>query len=67
MFILYSAAIKCHHLSSPKYGTVRTTSYSVGSTANYACTFGYTLVGQASRTCQYDEHWSGEAPICKRE
>ena len=59
-------ALKCHRLSAPQYGRVRTKTYTVGSKSEYSCIYGYRLVGKSTRTCQYDEQWSGKAPICER-
>lgn len=33
-------------------------------TATYACSLGYKLIGQFVRTCQGDETWSGQEPTC---
>ena len=34
------------------------------SVANYSCNTGYTLTGDAMRTCQRDGNWSGSIPTC---
>ena len=38
-----------------------------GSTATYTCTVGYTLVGNATRTCLESGEWSGVEPLCTGE
>ena len=35
--------------------------------ANYTCNEGYNLVGDAVRTCQANEEWTGTEPICMRK
>ena len=39
----------------------------IGSSAVYACDFGYVLVGDEKRYCQDDGTWSGQEPICVRK
>ena len=39
----------------------------LGSTATYTCISGYNLVGKETRTCEANEEWSGEEPVCERK
>ncbi len=39
-------------------------SRTVGGTATYTCSTGYTLSGSSTRTCQTNGVWSGTAPTC---
>ena len=36
----------------------------LNSVATYSCNTGYTLTGDATRTCQGDGTWSGIIPLC---
>ena len=36
-------------------------------TANYTCSVGYDLVGEALRTCQANEQWTPTEPNCTRK
>ena len=65
--ISFQTVIKCQHLEPPTYGKVHSTDYTVGSVAEYKCDYGYRLVGQSTRSCQYDEQWSGQEPVCEGE
>jgi hypothetical protein len=60
-----SAVVDCGPLSKPSNGTVDVTATTYNSTATYSCTTtGYTLSGDAGRTCQANGTWSGSAPTC---
>ncbi len=51
-------------LTPPEHGSVDRTSGATGDVATYACDAGYTLDGDATRTCQADGSWSGAEPDC---
>ena len=58
---------ECPYLPNPENGTVSIIpggKPSVGSTANYECDPGCTLIGNRTRICQINGRWSGKAPIC---
>lgn len=42
-----------------------TDSFKIGTTVQYRCSAGHTVVGQSLRTCEIDSTWSGEPPYCK--
>ena len=42
-----------------------TDSFKIGSTVQYRCSAGHTVVGQSLRTCEIDASWTGDAPECK--
>lgn len=54
----------CPSLLDPIDGTVVLSGRGVGDTARYACGPGLRLVGSATRTCQADGTWSGNAGSC---
>jgi CUB/sushi domain-containing protein len=55
----------CDSLTSPQNGTVTTANgTATGEDATYACNAGYVLAGDATRTCQSDQSWSGAEPTC---
>lgn len=55
----------CQGLDNPTDGTISVTATTYGATATYACDTGYErTAGDATRTCQDDETWSGEAATC---
>lgn len=39
-------------------------SYTVGAVVRYSCTGKRTLVGNATRMCGLDGHWTGSLPHC---
>jgi formylglycine-generating enzyme required for sulfatase activity len=58
-------AVDCGTLSNPGNGTVATPDgTTLGATATYSCSSGFTLVGSRTRTCQGTGAWSGTAPTC---
>ena len=59
----FPAAIDCGNLADPEGGQVTFTS-GLDAIANYTCNEGYNLVGDAVRTCQANEEWTGAAPTC---
>ena len=65
----YTVIQDCGPLTDPENGAVNYISTLNGSEANYACNNGYTLSGEASRTCELSPTtipgvWSGIAPSC---
>ena len=54
----------CGDPGAPQNGRVDVSSTSIGSTAQYVCTEGYTLRGLKSRLCQQNGDWSGDVPEC---
>ena len=52
--------VLCSTLLSPSNGQVSLS----GSTATYSCDSKYQLVGDVTRTCQFDGTWSGSEPSC---
>ena len=56
--------VDCPTLADPMNGVVDTRSGSPGAKATYSCITGYSLSGEAARTCQDDGTWSGAAPAC---
>lgn len=56
--------VDCGVPTKPAQGTISLTSTTVGSTAVYACNFGFILNGDASRICQPTGQWSGQQPTC---
>ena len=53
-------------MPDPPNGMVSWTSLTVGDVANYMCSDGFELVGNMMRTCQSNNVWSGEEPMCRR-
>ena len=58
------AGIDCGSLVSPINGQISVSSTTIGSTASYTCSSGYSLSGATVRTCQANGQWSGTAPVC---
>jgi hypothetical protein len=54
----------CPALAAPAGGTVSAQTLTFGSNATYACSTGYAISGDSTRTCQPDGSWSGAAPTC---
>jgi hypothetical protein len=55
----------CPALDAPEHGHVMLDKgQSVGSKATYSCDSTFQLNGNATRTCQNDGSWSGDAPQC---
>ena len=46
-------------------GMVRYNGTTAGSVATYKCDNGYTLMGNAERTCTSDGQWGGDIPLCE--
>ena len=62
-----AAVVMCPQLQNPGNGSVTLSMDTLEmSTATYSCNFGFVqIAGNASRTCQVDGSWSGDAPICQ--
>ncbi len=58
--------LRCEELQDISSGRVVLSGTTVGSTATYSCNKGYILVGDYTRSCQFDGEWSGEEPFCER-
>ncbi|HEY3449985.1 MAG TPA: hypothetical protein VGK67_26775 [Myxococcales bacterium] len=58
------APVSCPTLEDPLNGAVTPKTATAGNAATYSCQAGYLLLGEASRQCQNDGAWSGEAPTC---
>uniref|UniRef100_A0A8C4PVH3 CUB and Sushi multiple domains 3 n=1 Tax=Equus asinus asinus TaxID=83772 RepID=A0A8C4PVH3_EQUAS len=56
--------IDCGHPGVPPNAVLSGEKYTFGSTVHYSCTGKRTLLGQPSRTCQLNGHWSGSQPHC---
>lgn len=56
----------CVPLNDPENGTVETNGLEMLAVANYKCHSGYSLSGNATRTCEVHGEWSGVVPQCKR-
>ncbi|XP_053400538.1 CUB and sushi domain-containing protein 3-like [Mercenaria mercenaria] len=62
-----ATCVSCDALISPASGNVSVTSNGTVSVAEYTCNSGYTLSGVATRTCQEDGSWDGQAAQCDCE
>ena len=51
-------------LTAPANGSVDRTTGTTGDVASYTCNQGYTLSGNATRSCEADGTWTGTAPTC---
>uniref|UniRef100_A0A8C6YAA3 CUB and Sushi multiple domains 3 n=1 Tax=Naja naja TaxID=35670 RepID=A0A8C6YAA3_NAJNA len=56
--------IDCGHPGIPPNAILSGEKYTFGSTVHYSCSGKRSLIGQASRTCQLNGHWSGTMPHC---
>uniref|UniRef100_A0A8B9EFD0 CUB and Sushi multiple domains 3 n=1 Tax=Anser cygnoides TaxID=8845 RepID=A0A8B9EFD0_ANSCY len=56
--------IDCGHPGIPPNAVLSGDKYTFGSTVHYTCTGRRSLLGQSSRTCQLNGHWSGSLPHC---
>ena len=64
---LIPIAVDCGPLKAPYGGSVSGSSTTFGSTATYACNYGFTLVGVSRVQCQANGQWSGPTPSCQGE
>lgn len=56
--------VSCGHPGSPPHAQMSGDSYIVGAVVRYSCTGKRTLVGNATRMCGLDGHWTGSLPHC---
>ncbi|KAG8506888.1 CUB and sushi domain-containing protein 2 [Galemys pyrenaicus] len=56
--------VSCGHPGSPPYSQMSGDSYTVGAVVRYSCTGKRTLVGNTTRMCGLDGHWTGSLPHC---
>ncbi|XP_048671751.1 CUB and sushi domain-containing protein 2 isoform X3 [Marmota marmota marmota] len=56
--------VSCGHPGSPPHSQMSGDSYIVGAVVRYSCTDKRTLVGNATRMCGLDGHWTGSLPHC---
>ncbi len=56
--------VTCAGVVAPANGALSATSATLGNAVTYTCTAGYTLAGNASRTCQAVGTFSGSDPTC---
>jgi hypothetical protein len=56
--------VDCGGLDTPENGSLVVDATTFGSMATYECGVGFTIVGDAERTCQADGTWSGTEPFC---
>ena len=55
----------CGLLPAPRHGKVTCSAGGTfGSTCDFECDTGYSLVGSKERTCEADHAWSGSQPFC---
>ena len=67
-FILnVDVSVRCPNLADPANGRVSQGGNRPRDRASYFCDREYRLVGEASRICQDNGEWSGEAPTCERQ
>ncbi len=65
VFIIIMFEAKCSNLDNPSSGMVLLTGIVEGSQAIYNCSMGFNLIGNQTRTCQFDGQWSGSISICE--
>ena len=56
---------RCGNLEAPNHGNIYEHNVTVGSTATFACSSGYRLVGNSTATCQSNSVWSSTTPTCE--
>ncbi|XP_044891446.1 CUB and sushi domain-containing protein 2 isoform X5 [Felis catus] len=56
--------VSCGHPGSPPHAQMSGDSYTVGAVVRYSCTGKRTLLGNATRMCGLDGHWTGSLPHC---
>ena len=66
-FLSTVSVVDCGSLPNPANGAVALDGTEEGSTAQYSCNTGFTLVGSQTRMCGGDGQWSDTAPTCVGE
>ncbi|XP_060061806.1 CUB and sushi domain-containing protein 2 isoform X4 [Erinaceus europaeus] len=56
--------VSCGHPGSPPHSQMSGDSYTMGAVVRYTCNGKRTLVGNATRMCGLDGHWTGSLPHC---
>ncbi|XP_048681763.2 CUB and sushi domain-containing protein 2 isoform X3 [Caretta caretta] len=56
--------VSCGHPGSPPHSQISGDRYTVGSVVRYSCLGKRRLIGNSTRMCQLDGHWSGSLPHC---
>ncbi|XP_056651096.1 CUB and sushi domain-containing protein 2 isoform X2 [Monodelphis domestica] len=56
--------VSCGHPGSPPHSQISGDTYTVGSVVRYSCLGKRILIGNSTRMCQLDGHWSGSLPHC---
>ncbi|NWY07496.1 CSMD1 protein, partial [Nothoprocta ornata] len=57
-------SISCGHPGVPANAILTGDKFTYGSIVHYSCTAGRSLIGNSTRECQQDSHWSGTLPHC---
>ena len=72
VYVSNPAAVDCVDLDDPMNGQVMITPDAMATfdtdlcaVATYTCSEGYSLVGDAMRTCQANGQWNGTEPTCE--
>ena len=60
----FRIAQDCPELENPENGTVTAENRLYPNEATYTCNDGFSLEGDATRMCQINGEWAGEAPTC---
>ncbi|KAL9879295.1 CUB and Sushi multiple domains furrowed isoform 1-T5 [Glossina fuscipes fuscipes] len=64
-FICQHAPLLCGSPDSYHNTTIIGKNHTIGSSIQYNCPKGHSLIGDAERLCRGDGTWSGKAPTCK--
>ncbi|XP_055110866.1 CUB and sushi domain-containing protein 2 isoform X5 [Symphalangus syndactylus] len=56
--------VSCGHPGSPPHSQMSGDSFTVGAVVRYSCTGKRTLMGNSTRMCGLDGHWTGSLPHC---
>ncbi|KAJ8781078.1 hypothetical protein J1605_001121 [Eschrichtius robustus] len=60
----FPTVVSCGHPGSPPHSQMSGDNYTAGAVVRYSCTSKRTLVGNATRMCGLDGHWTGSLPHC---
>lgn len=63
-FLRFPSAISCGHPGVPANAVVTGEVFTFGAEVRYSCQGARSLVGNSTRVCQEDSHWSGALPHC---